>query len=32
MGLKVGVADITKIRDIDVIVNAANGLGIMGAI
>lgn len=30
MGLKVGVGDITKVRDVDVIVNAANGIGVMG--
>jgi O-acetyl-ADP-ribose deacetylase len=31
MSLKVGVGDITKVRDVDVIVNAANGIGVMGA-
>lgn len=30
MTLKVGVGDITKVRDIEVIVNAANGIGVMG--
>jgi len=25
------VGDITKIKDVDIIVNAANGLGVMGA-
>lgn len=30
MSLKVGIGDITKVRDVDVIVNAANGIGVMG--
>lgn len=29
--LRVGVGDITKVRDVDVIVNAANGIGVLGA-
>lgn len=31
MALKVYVGDITKVQDVDAIVNAANGVGIMGA-
>lgn len=29
--LKIGAGDITKVKDVQVIVNAANGIGIMGA-